>query len=51
MEGGFIVNNVLMEGPVLATGDLYVAWNVHGLAGVTPDSLSLLLLLKPPVGA
>ena len=46
-DTGFVVNNVHVRGPVIAYGGLWLMWRVSKLSDVTPDSLSLLHVLKP----
>lgn len=49
-EKGFVVNSVHMDGAVMACGTLFTLWDVQSMQDVSPDSLSLLLLLRPPPG-
>ena len=50
-DTGFVVNNTVVEGPLLCLRSSCLLWHVENLADITPEALAPLLLLVPPLGA
>ena len=46
-DTGFLVNDVTVSGSLLCLRDLWMRWDVSTVAGVTPDSVAILFLLRP----
>jgi uncharacterized protein len=46
-ESGFVVNNVHVNGSIVAYGSVWMMWRVTTPQDVTPDSLALLNVTKP----
>lgn len=46
-DTGFLVNDVMVEGPLLCFRNAFLCWHVASLAAVTPSSLSAAFLLVP----
>lgn len=49
-DTGFLVNDVAVDGALLCLRNLWVRWSPSSVAEVTPESLAMLLLLRPPPG-
>jgi len=46
-DTGFLVNDVTVSGSLLCLRDLWMRWDVSSVAGVTPDSIAMMFLLRP----
>ena len=47
---GFLVNKIYLPGAVLCSGRLTTLWAVQGFSSIDRESLSILMLMRPPPG-
>ena len=51
LPGGFAVNDMRVRGSLLALPDIYLEWRARSMADISRESLSLVRMVDPPLGA